>query len=320
MSLAILNNIPQDYQLSTLGVGAIAVGVEDIRQSIDLILRTIPGTDRTRPEFGSNIFKYVDSPVNYAIPNIKKAIFDAISLYEPRVKVKKITHELIVSNLIFNITYSIVDQDILDSISWSTGGVIGDSTGNTAGVVVTAEIPVHVANGIYKVAFVLDNVSAYPPAPSAGFTSKLDLYNWVNTNWLSYGKWYVTSNQLICYLNTGVAKTAFLNVTQSTAVTKKVTILPLNAGEFYNLTLTVDGVIATPDFANNINTVEGLLNWLQSNYGNYGNWFLENNGATISDGDFSEDFGDDFDSGGITNNIKLVFQTEKYSTVELTLT
>ena len=85
-----------DWQFKLNGIGDVAEGVEDINQCIAIILNTPKGSDPHRPTFGSNIYKYVDYPVNVAKPNIVRETIDAINLWEKRI---------IVNSVIVNIEY-----------------------------------------------------------------------------------------------------------------------------------------------------------------------------------------------------------------------
>ena len=79
-----------DWQFKLNGIGEVAEGVEDINQCIALILNTPKGSDPHRPTFGSNIYKYVDYPINVAKPNIVRETIDAINLWETRITVKSV--------------------------------------------------------------------------------------------------------------------------------------------------------------------------------------------------------------------------------------
>lgn len=82
-----------EWQISTQGVGLIVQGTEDVRQCINTILLTRKGSDPLRPEFGCDIYQYIDKPVNRSIPQMIKSILEAIAMWEPRVKVISIKHE-----------------------------------------------------------------------------------------------------------------------------------------------------------------------------------------------------------------------------------
>lgn len=287
------------FQLSTLGVGALAVGVEDIRQCVDIILRTIPGTDPLRPQFGCDAYKYADKAINVAIPNIKSEIFQSLSLWEPRIDVVTIAHDFEqYAQLAFNITYRIIDDNFLDSIVFVNGSVIG-SNNNTDAIILSAIVPAKVVNGVYRVSFIIDDKSVLPAIPAEGFTSPSDMLIWINAHWFNYGKWYLTANSLILYLNAGLATKAFLSVTETAQISLTVALPVLGAGEYFNLAFAFNDTAPAPDFPNDtINTAEGLINWLLTNWSTYGNWSITSS-ATGGGGDFSGDFTGDFsnDSG-----------------------
>ncbi|HAH9251979.1 TPA: baseplate protein, partial [Escherichia coli] len=48
------------WQPALQAPGEIVRGLDDIRQSIQIILRTPRGSDPHRPEFGSNLHLYID--------------------------------------------------------------------------------------------------------------------------------------------------------------------------------------------------------------------------------------------------------------------
>lgn len=71
-------------------IGAVVQGDDDINQCICIILSTPKGSDPHRPLFGSDIWKWIDAPVNVAIPNIILEGITAVTTWEPRVEVKSI--------------------------------------------------------------------------------------------------------------------------------------------------------------------------------------------------------------------------------------
>ena len=79
-----------DWQLKLNEIGRIAQGVDDINQCIAIIITTRKGTDPHRPTFGSDVYKYVDYPVNEAKPNIIRETIDAINIWETRIKVNSV--------------------------------------------------------------------------------------------------------------------------------------------------------------------------------------------------------------------------------------
>src|SRR5690606_16869158 len=159
------------------------------------------------------------------------------------------------------------DEDILESMQWSwQTGLIGENGADAdSGLVISATIPTKIINSVYLLNFILDNKPAFPNAPASGFQSATEMLSWVNAHLVSLGSWYITSGQLVCYLTQGIAKTASLEVLQKTMITVKNTIPYLDTDEYYHLSLTLDGVVATPAFPGDINNPGSLLQWLQSN-------------------------------------------------------
>ena len=70
---------------------AIVEGVDDIVQSINIILTTIPGSDPLRPEFGSNVYQYLDKPLPSVLGKIIYEATTAIGRWEKRLDVTRIS-------------------------------------------------------------------------------------------------------------------------------------------------------------------------------------------------------------------------------------
>ena len=68
------------------GIGNVVQGIADVNQCIRIILTTPKGSDPLRPTFGADLWQYIDFPIQTAIPNIVREVTDAITLWEPRVK------------------------------------------------------------------------------------------------------------------------------------------------------------------------------------------------------------------------------------------
>ena len=71
--------------------GEIVEGLDDIAQAIRIIVTTPRGSDPHRPTFGCDAWRYLDLPVNVAIPNMIREASDAIQAWEPRATLKKVT-------------------------------------------------------------------------------------------------------------------------------------------------------------------------------------------------------------------------------------
>jgi len=105
-----------DWQLSTRGVGRVAQGADDISQSILLAVANQKGSDPYRPDFGSDIWDHVSTPLQLAIPNMVLAITQAITRWVPAVRLRRIEAAYrqqpadvpgLLSGVVFNIGWSL---------------------------------------------------------------------------------------------------------------------------------------------------------------------------------------------------------------------
>lgn len=64
--------------------------LEDILQCVHTILKTPKGSQPLRPDFGSDLFLYVDWPVNQGRPHIVRESVEAIRQWEKRVDIKRV--------------------------------------------------------------------------------------------------------------------------------------------------------------------------------------------------------------------------------------
>lgn len=96
-----------DWQLKMNAIGEVAEGVDDINQCIAVILLTAKGSVPHRPTFGSNVHKYVDYPVNEAVPNIIRETTDAINEWEKRINLKSVQVEIIESQIKIKVEWTL---------------------------------------------------------------------------------------------------------------------------------------------------------------------------------------------------------------------
>jgi len=64
--------------------------IEDIEQSITIILLTPKGSKIFEPEFGSDLLNYIDKLAPQYIPRIVAEVWRAIQRWEPRVNLLKV--------------------------------------------------------------------------------------------------------------------------------------------------------------------------------------------------------------------------------------
>jgi phage baseplate assembly protein W len=72
------------------GLGGVVQGIPDVAQCIAIILTTPRGTDLLRPDFGCDLWQYIDLPITQSLAPIVRDVYDAIAKYEPRAQVIKV--------------------------------------------------------------------------------------------------------------------------------------------------------------------------------------------------------------------------------------
>lgn len=83
----IRNITAADWQPRLGAHGDIVAGVDDIHQCIRTILMTPKGSVPHRPEFGSDIWRYLDLPTGEAIPHVVREGIEALRRWELRIEV-----------------------------------------------------------------------------------------------------------------------------------------------------------------------------------------------------------------------------------------
>ncbi|MGH7917528.1 MAG: GPW/gp25 family protein [Candidatus Binataceae bacterium] len=73
------------------GLGKVVQGLADVNQCIQIIVTTPKGSDPLRPTFGADLWRYIDFPIDSAIPAIVGEVTAAITTWEPRAKVIAVT-------------------------------------------------------------------------------------------------------------------------------------------------------------------------------------------------------------------------------------
>lgn len=320
--MALLSSIKSKvWGISVLGTGAIAEGIASLRQCIHIILHTTLGTDPLRPLFGSRVYKYQDAPVNIAIPNIKASIIEALAIWEKRIRVLSVTHRHVApEHLEFEVTYLIVDENLIDSIIFNPGGITGG--GPPVGLILQAIFPPNIFVTRNYINFSLNNSPVPPARPVGGFPNPTETYNWCVANWGSYGSWQLLADRIILNLNPGHYTQASLGIFVLEAGggvdTRFAAWIPpiIAADTSYNINFNPNGtgVLQSQTISPSLLiTKDDLLNFVRTYWGSYGRWEFE---YTIqSAADFNNDFNDDFDSQ--TEGYELVLYSNTVATALL---
>jgi uncharacterized protein len=107
-SLSLDSSTPTEASGS--GIGNVVQGIADINQCIGIILSTPPGSDPLRPTFACDLWRLLDAPITVARPALVRDIVEAITKWEPRVRVLSVVVNLVngtVSNLLIVITWQL---------------------------------------------------------------------------------------------------------------------------------------------------------------------------------------------------------------------
>lgn len=75
----------------TSALGQIVTGLDDLHQAIRTIVLTEKGSVPLQPEKCTRLLPWIDRAPAVAIPNFTREIFDAITAWEPRIVVTKVS-------------------------------------------------------------------------------------------------------------------------------------------------------------------------------------------------------------------------------------
>lgn len=104
-------NITAAHWQPALGTtGEIVEGLRDIDQSLRIILTTPKGSDPHRPEFGSNLHRYLDWPTDRVTPHLVREAFDAVRQWEPRVSVDQVHIQISAHHITARVQWRITGQ------------------------------------------------------------------------------------------------------------------------------------------------------------------------------------------------------------------
>ncbi len=80
-----------DWSLELGTLGGVVQGIADVEQCLGIIVTTPRGSDPLRPTFGADIWRYIDFPIDEALPAIVRELTSAITTWEPRVNLISVT-------------------------------------------------------------------------------------------------------------------------------------------------------------------------------------------------------------------------------------
>lgn len=78
------------WQLALGRTGEAVTGLEEIAQSIALIVQTPLGSLPGQPELGCDVLGQLDRPLTVAVPRMIQSVFEALRKWEPRIDVRRV--------------------------------------------------------------------------------------------------------------------------------------------------------------------------------------------------------------------------------------
>lgn len=253
----------------------IVSGADDVRQCIDIILKTRKGEDPLRPHFGCGLWEWLDRPNVTSIPNMKKEILEAIRLYEKRITLQRIEHEILSGGVKFRLYYKLPDggQDVFDyNVSGASVGI-----SPTQPLILSANYdPLSFG---YFISLMLDGeVVTMPPQPSSGFDTISDLVDWVRNYWGFYGNWFWVSGQNKILLFAFSHTTGQLDITSSNVLLSAIIPDIDFQTQYYNVVFRDENnVRILPVNGQDLITYNDILDFVNNHYSGYGNWAIDGN-------------------------------------------
>lgn len=178
----------------------------------------------------------------------------------------------------FTIRFRLAGGEKTDSLEFVLNNQAA-STGTASVLILEALLPqdITAASRLF-VSLILDGVETLPEIPATGFANYDELYSWLQANWYIYGKWFITGNKLVLYLNAGLATQGTLNVTTTSKYVYTAAIPEKQQGAYYYVSFIKDGIEVLPAFPEDMAaTVEDILVWASQYWPEYGAWQVENN-------------------------------------------
>ena len=101
---------PAHWQIAPAGSGLdIVTNADDVDMCITTILNTPKGSDVTRPEFGSDHFRYLDYPEDVQRPMLVREVYRAIQTWEQRAVLQRVEFSGHAPHLTISIYWRLAD-------------------------------------------------------------------------------------------------------------------------------------------------------------------------------------------------------------------
>lgn len=183
----------------------------------------------------------------------------------------------------FKISYRLVGEQRTDGLEFVLNSRAATNTG-AAPLILEALLPQNItgASRLF-VSLVLDDIAMLPEIPAAGFANLVDLYVWLQANWYMYGRWFITVDKLVLYLNAGLATKGALNVTATARYVYMAAVPVLQPEEYYYVRFQRNGAQQIPVFPEDMAfTMEDIVVWANHNWQDVGKWHIEDGNLILT--------------------------------------
>ena len=110
-----LSNIKSLHWQPALNRDGIVELIDDIDQSIRIIVKTPKGSDPLRPTFGSDGYLYIDYPVNLVVPFLVRETVHAIEKWEQRCTLVKVIPDIDDSHITLRVQWKVSDDIVREA-------------------------------------------------------------------------------------------------------------------------------------------------------------------------------------------------------------
>ena len=90
MTTTLTDITASDWSIKLDDPGSVVENLDDINQCLRVILETPKGSRAHEPLFGCDVWLFLDQPLTHALPGIVNAVIEAVTLWEPRVKLTSV--------------------------------------------------------------------------------------------------------------------------------------------------------------------------------------------------------------------------------------
>jgi phage baseplate assembly protein W len=103
------------------GIGNAVQGLADVNQCVGIILTTPKGSDPLRPTFATDLWQFIDYPINSLLAAVVREVTQALTLWEPRITLVSITAQPVIDNTVQSGAH--LDVSVTWKLKLSTNGV-----------------------------------------------------------------------------------------------------------------------------------------------------------------------------------------------------